>query len=218
MTTTGACCRACLTAGRGRHLETLTHAFMTCPAVAPALRWLRVVAHTLLGEAPPLDPLVVLADAPWRWRLVGDALWSVLRVAYLGSVWQLRESQSEHPGPAAVVRAVAATLRHSIMRDAARIDAVHMGAPGHPIPAAWFRGPEPCLEQEEFEAMWPNSGGWYELQAGPPPVHVRLSAEWPVTLEAAAAVHLPHGVPADQVLQYVNPEELALEEPSEEDG
>jgi hypothetical protein len=211
------CCKACLVAGRGSHLETLTHVFITCPAVAPALRWLRAVVQALLGEAPPLDPLVLLADASWRWQHVGDPLWSVLRVAYLGSVWQLRESQAAHPGPAAVVAAVVDTVRLSVRRDAARIDGVDLGVGGHAVPAVWFRGPEPKLAQDEFDGLWPNSGGWYELQEGPVPVDVRLTAGWPVPFPVPAAVHLPLGAPADQLLRHVNPEELALEASSEEE-
>jgi exonuclease III len=211
------CCQACLAAGRGRHLETLTHTFITCPSVAPALTWLRAVVQALLGEAPPLDPLVLIADAPWRWRLADDALWGTLRVAYLGSVWHLRESETHHPGPAAVIDEVVATVRHSVMRDASRIDGVELGdAGGPPIPAVWFRGPEPKLDQEDFDALWPNSGDWYQLQPGPAPVHVRLSAAWPVPFPVPAAALPPPALALDQAVQWVNPEEIPLDHLEEE--
>lgn len=187
---------------------------MLCPAVAPALTWLRAVTRELLGEAPPMDPLVLLADAPWRWPLVGDALWSALRVAYLGAVWEVRESRHEHPGPAAVVKAVVTTLRHSVIRDASRIDGVQLGgAGGPPIPQVWFRGPEPKLSHDEFEALWPASGGWYELQEGPTPAHVRLSDAWPVPFPVPAAVAGLMGVVpvADSGLQPINLEGVELE-------
>ena len=212
------CCKACLAAGRGRHLETLTHTFITCPAIAPALNWLRAVVQALLGEAPPLDPLVLIADAPWRWWLAEDALWGALRVAYLGSVWHLRESESQHPGPAAVIDELVATVRHSITRDASRIDGVELGgAGGPPIPAVWFRGPEPKLDQEEFDALWPNSGDWYELQPGPAPVHVRLTATWPVPFPVPAAAQPPPALALDQVIQWINPEEIPLHDLEEEE-
>jgi hypothetical protein len=129
----------------------------------------------------------------------------------------MRESQATHPGPAAVVAAVVDTVRLSVTRDAARIDGVDLGAGGHAVPAVWFRGPEPKLAQDEFDGLWPNSGGWYELQEGPVPVDVRLTAGWPVPFPVPAAVHLPLGAPADQLLRHVNPEELALEASSEEE-
>jgi exonuclease III len=211
------CCRACLAAGRGRQLETLTHAFITCPAVAPALTWLRAVVQVLLGEAPPLDPLVLLADAHWRWQHAENPLWGALRVSYLGAVWHVRESQAPHPGPLAIINEVVATVRYSITRDASRIDDVELGAGGPPIPAVWFRGPDPKLDQDEFDALWPNSGGWYELQAGAVPVHVRLTAEWPVPFPVPAHAQPPPAAPPDQAMVWVNPEEIPLEGLEEDD-
>jgi exonuclease III len=211
------CCQACLAAGRGRQLETLTHVFITCPAVAPALEWLRAVVQALMGEAPPLDPLVLLADAYWRWQHAEDPLWGALRVSYLGAVWHLRESQAQHPGPAAIINDVVTTVRCSIVRDASRVGGVELGAGGPPIPAVWFRGPEPKLDQDEFDALWPNSGDWYELQAGPAPVHVRLSVDWPVPFPVPAAALPPPAVPPDQAMVWVNPEEIPLEDLEDDD-
>ena len=122
--------------------------------MAPALHWLRAVVQALIGEAPPLDPLVLLADAHWRWEHADHALWGALRVAYLGCVWQLRESQASHPGPATVVAAVVDTIRHSITRDATRIDGVDLGVDGRAVPAVWFRGPDPGLDQKDFDRLW----------------------------------------------------------------
>jgi hypothetical protein len=89
----GACCAACAAAGRPGQLDTLSHAFLACPAVVPALQWLQDVFAALTGTpAPPLDPLVLLAAAPWRWAPPPEWLlfWHRLRITFLGCVWNTR--------------------------------------------------------------------------------------------------------------------------------
>jgi hypothetical protein len=198
-----ACCRACIAAGRPERLETLTHAFMDCPAVAPALDWLLRVYEALAGEAPPRDPLVLLAGADWRWRPPVPVLWHRMRVAFLGCVWAARCAmvpQSVQGGlgmdgqPAAsdaaaargVAERVVSTLADGVRRDWRRVVSdVRQDAVGL-VPTVWFRGPSPVLPLERFHQWWPAPGGWFEAAAGAQHVVVRLSTTWPVEFAAAA--------------------------------
>ncbi|KAJ9534115.1 hypothetical protein QJQ45_002113 [Haematococcus lacustris] len=78
------------------HLETLTHAFLTCPAVVLAWEWVLDVYGRLTGTRPPSgDAMLLLSGRPTR----GEAprfqhpdclLWLRLRVACLGAMWRLR--------------------------------------------------------------------------------------------------------------------------------
>ena len=59
---TPACCQQ-------RCVETLTHAFLECPEVRPAVEWLQQTWEQLAGEryAVPLTPAFLLADDPEGW-------------------------------------------------------------------------------------------------------------------------------------------------------
>jgi hypothetical protein len=86
------CCSAsCCVA----QLETLSHTFMGCPVVRPAVAWLgglwsRVVA----GVQLPLDARVLLAGDHTVWDPgggdAGRALWTHLRLLFCRAVWHLR--------------------------------------------------------------------------------------------------------------------------------
>jgi exonuclease III len=192
------CCAACLAAGRGPQLETLTHAFMDCPDVAPALDWLLAVVGHLAGQRPPRDPLVLLADADWRWQPGQPpqrALWQIFRVAYLGCAWAAR---LEGRGSAeAIVRSLVAALTIGVQRDWRRATADVLAAAVGIVPTVWFRGRSPQLKLEQFRQRWPALGSWFEVQPGQPEVVVKLSTLWPVPLApAAGAVVLGPGAAA----------------------
>lgn len=201
----GACCAACRAAGRGEVLETLTHAFMDCPAIAAALDWLLSAFAALAGVQPPRDPLVILADADWRWQAPlpkQRSLWTTFRLTFLGCAWEARMSGSF--SAQGVVTAVVEALARGVRRDWSRVESdVRAGAIGL-VPTVWFRGRDPTLKEDDFEAMWPPLGGWYRVQGGvqqqqqqqqPPAgrqgqrraIEVRLSSVWPVPLVAAQA-------------------------------
>ena len=181
-----ACCAACAAAGRPAELETLSHAFLECPAVQPALQWLRETYAALAGApAPPADPLVVLGAAPWLWAPTQPTLWLHLRVAYLGCVWAARNTGGVTA--AGVVEAVASSLQRGLDRDWLRVQGDVKAAAVGVVPTVWFRGRSPNISAQSFEARWPQVGDWYHRVGAIGPPRVRLSAAWPVQL----AVPLP---------------------------
>ncbi|KAJ9505846.1 hypothetical protein QJQ45_010644 [Haematococcus lacustris] len=113
-------------------LETLTHAFLTCPSVAPAWEWVLDVYERLTGTRPPSsDALLLLSGRPTHsedgpFHPPDAHLWLRLRVAYLGSVWRIRCL-----GPAAalqtqslahrVAQGVIFTLSSAVQRDWYRV-------------------------------------------------------------------------------------------------
>ena len=119
-----ACCSHAACAGLAvPPLEGLTHAFVECPAVAPAAAWVcRVFAAASGGAPPPVCPRVLLADEPSVWAPPPDLrhMWAHLRLSYLHAVWQLRARRDlagQPFGPAAVCGAVVAAVRAAIQRD-----------------------------------------------------------------------------------------------------
>ncbi|GAB4822218.1 hypothetical protein N2152v2_009264 [Parachlorella kessleri] len=73
-------------------LETLSHAFTLCPAVAPAAAWVgRVIAAVAECPTPPPAPEVLLVGNGGGWVAPGDAhqVWLLLRGSFLHAVWQL---------------------------------------------------------------------------------------------------------------------------------
>jgi exonuclease III len=177
-----ACCPTCVTAMAPAQLETLSHAFLDCPAVAPALDWLLQVYAALTGQpAPPRDPLVILAAADWIWHPATGThydLWTLLRVTYLGCVWAARCTLDSYGGAAAIAQAVIAALTDGVHRDWARVTTnVVQGAAGV-FPTVWFRGRSPQIDLEHFQRLWPLVGEWYQIQDGV--LTVRFSQDWPV--------------------------------------
>ncbi|KAJ9522576.1 hypothetical protein QJQ45_019643, partial [Haematococcus lacustris] len=127
-------CRLC----QAGPLETLSHAFLTCPYVAPAWEWVLDVYGSLTGTRPPSgDALLLLTGRPTR----GEApsftppdplLWRRLRVAYLGTVWRLRTiGPASALQPEAIARRVAQevilTLSAAVKRDWFRVNALVAG-------------------------------------------------------------------------------------------
>jgi hypothetical protein len=84
------CCSATACAGdealEGAHMESMSHLFVHCPVVRPAVAWLRGVwAMLVAGRVPPLDARVLLAGdhAVWDGAGGGEAgaeLWTHLRL------------------------------------------------------------------------------------------------------------------------------------------
>ncbi len=143
-----ACCSHLACPGE---LETLSHAFALCPAVAPAAEWVgRVFAAVAACHAPPpaamAEVLLVGNGGGWVAPAEAHQVWLLLRGSFLHAVWQLRCRRSLTGEPftaqavcAATVAAVTSTLR----RDWARVTQSLIGMSG--MCPEWFRGRSPAL-------------------------------------------------------------------------
>jgi len=103
-------------------LETLSHLFLDCPAVSPAVDWLCAVVERVLGRRPPRSAQCLLVGDLQQWD-PGDAaqrrLWTVLRCAFIRAVWVLRCTRgltdpAAHFGPAAVAARTVSIVRSII--------------------------------------------------------------------------------------------------------
>ena len=157
---TDGCCEAadCLPLAS---LETLTHAFLECPAASPAIDWLLATWHQLTGVVVPRCARVLLADDLEAWPdHPTDArtlrLWTRLRVAVLGAMWHVRCSRMAEVGSFAR-RAISLALHHllgALHRDWARTqgDLRHVNAGGFCVD--WWRGVDMALTADAFEQEW----------------------------------------------------------------
>jgi exonuclease III len=142
-------------------LETLSHAFLSCPAVTPAAEWVCRVFGAVAGCAPPpASARVLLADDQVEWSPPATGpLWLALRAAFLHAVWQLRCKRSLAGTPfsaagvcAAVLAAVTATIRRDWARASQNLVRLSGACP------EWFRGRSPMLQVGQFEARWAHRG------------------------------------------------------------
>lgn len=143
-------------------LETLSHAFLDCPAAAPAIDWLLATWAALTQQPqPPRCASVLLADdlEDWPGRPPDGgtlALWTRLRVAVLGAIWELRCSRPSD-GESFSRQAVHLALRHllgALQRDWGRTqgDVRHLDAGGFCLD--WWRGVDTVLTVDQFQKQW----------------------------------------------------------------
>jgi hypothetical protein len=143
-------------------LESLSHAFLLCPAVAPAADWVcRVFGAAAGGQPPPASAQVLLGDshAAWQPPAGSEHLWTALRVAFVQSVWQLRSRRSltgRAFSATSVCGAVVAAVRASIQRDWARATQSLVTLSG--ACPEWFRGRSPALAMSAFHQRWAVRG------------------------------------------------------------
>ena len=171
-------------------LESATHALLICPAARPAIEWMRATWAALAGIDPglvPSDAEVLLADNLEGWE---DApagkparrLWTRLRVATLGAIWQARcerDADGLLPGTTLARRAASlalASVEGSIRRDWARaVDVAPSALP--PFCAAWFRGIDLTITLKAFKERWAVPGYFcevVELGGHQPSLEIRL--------------------------------------------
>ena len=189
----------CTHAGCQSQLETLTHAFLSCPAVAPAAAWLCALFAAVSGQPPPpAHAQVLLADDCTVWQPQPASLaflWANMRMCYLLSIWRLRCRRSLTGKPfdaAAVAAATVVELRTAIARDwtrtnrdLTRLDASYW---------EWFRGRDPSLDLDDFEARWAHRGvlcAVHEGQLGVPRLQLLLSPSFPVPLPVPGPAAAP---------------------------
>jgi hypothetical protein len=129
------CCSATACAGdealEGAQMESLSHLFVHCPVVRPAVAWLRGVwAMLVAGRVPPLDARVLLAGDHAVWDPgggeAGAELWTHLRLLFCRAVWYLRCCRVAHGqvfSASAVVALASSWLRRAIRLDWLRVSA-----------------------------------------------------------------------------------------------
>jgi len=143
-------------------LETLSHAFLDCPAAAPAIDWLIATWAQLTQQPPaPRSARVLLADDLEAWPGYPTdagalALWTRLRVAVLGAIWELRCARPTD-GRSFACQAVSLALQHllgALQRDWARTqgDVRHLDAGGFCLD--WWRGVDTVLTVDQFKEQW----------------------------------------------------------------
>jgi len=150
----------------GLVLETLSHALVDCPAVAPAIDWLLATwAHLTGADPPPRNHAVLLLDDAAAWPggpATGTAerrLWTRLRVATLGSIWELRTERRAGGGDAELTLARAAaqraldTVLTALHRDWRRSRSAWFSQ--YPdLGRDWWRGLVDVTTEEHFRDQW----------------------------------------------------------------
>ena len=158
---------ACLNGGVH---ENMTHAFLDCPAAAPAIDWLLAAWQHLSGAAspPPRSAALLLADDINAWPAdtrPSDArtldLWTRLRVNVLGAIWQVRclRSETQLRGQSLARRAVTIavdSIVEAIQRDFQRTqnDLRDMDDNGGSFCSSWWRGRDTTMGMGAFENIW----------------------------------------------------------------
>ena len=163
----GRCKAPCCSQLTEAPLETTSHALLTCPAVEPTITWMRGTWAALAKvdiQMVPADAEVLLADdlSGWPSAPAGAQalrLWTRLRVATLGAIWQARCERDDggiRAGVTLARRAATLALRSvegAILRDWARADSVApCDLPGYC--AAWLRGFDVSITLRAFKRRW----------------------------------------------------------------
>jgi exonuclease III len=170
-------------------LETISHALLLCPAVAPVVVWMREVwaslAHVPLASVPS-SAEVLLSDRldSWPDAPVGKGarrLWTRLRVATLGAIWQARcERGAAGLGGLSLARRAATLALGSVLGGIQRDWARAGGLDTASLPAAcsaWFRGLDVSMRLESFKQLWASPDYFCEVveeEGSPPQLVIRL--------------------------------------------
>mgnify|MGYP000405527981 CR=1 FL=1 len=208
---------SCSRGGGSGCLETLTHAFLECPAAAPVITWTQQLwAAATASAPPPRDGALLLGDYRGGWQPPDQhaALWQALRTTTIGRVWQQRTlistaaamgwraTEAATRTAQLVVDDLAAAMRRDWLRATADVRKLSPQACG-----SWFRGRDPSMPEERFTATWGPAGSLYSIEGGN--LVVRLSYAHPVPVPqpppppaaAAAAAPPQQGGPSNQQRQ-----------------
>ena len=121
----------------------------------------------------PTDAEVLLGDNLDSWEEApaskpAQRLWTRLRVATLGAIWQARcerEAEGLPPGSSPARRAASLALgavEGAIRRDWARVADV-APTPLPPLCAAWYRGLDLSISLKAFKEQWAEPGFFCEV-------------------------------------------------------
>jgi exonuclease III len=166
-----------------KQLDTLSHMFVECPSIVPALEWLLDVWHAVSGNRPPKDARVVVADDHRVWQPQSPTLrhaWTVLRVLYLHAVWRcavISRMTGKVLASPAIIAMVVRDVRRVLQCEWARVldggaalaGSVPLSAESQPLAVAafkekWCMGEVlACVQQEgvhcklclKFTSSWP---------------------------------------------------------------
>lgn len=166
-----------------RPVESLCHLFWGCPVARCCLRWLAGLWGLLDpgGAVLPMDDRVWLADdaSVWAPSRGHAALWGLLRLTMLRSIWVVRCSARGGSGVLSVLAVVSAFVREVrglVLQDWARVEGDVQRSAG--VPPSWLRGRNPCATLEQFTTAWCVQGVLARVVGPPgarPVLHVSLS-------------------------------------------
>jgi exonuclease III len=148
----------CTHAECNQETETLTHLFLDCPAVRPAIDWLCSTWEAVTGDRPPATAEVIIAADPRAWTPSVKrerALWTVLRLTTLQIIWarRCRRNAADVPLSAAGVAAmVVHMVRDQIMGEWRRVTEDITDMRG--VCKSWYRGRRVRLDRDEFVQRW----------------------------------------------------------------
>lgn len=176
------CCNPGCTTGAVRPLETLQHLFMECTPAKGALQWLCELWSLIdpTHQPPPFLPHVLLADDPTSWSPPQNltSLWGLLRLTMLKRIWLARcaivaeDNRASHASTPAIVCAFVQEIRSLILQDWLRVegDVRQLGG----VCPSWFRGRDPSLSLQRFQAWWCAEGVLATTQPVPGAARPRL--------------------------------------------
>ena len=177
--------------------ENISHAFLDCPAVAPAIDWLLQAWQVLSGSTtpPPRTAAVLLADDIAAWpqesrpsRKSEVSLWTRLRVSVIGAIWKVRCQRStlslrrESFARCAIATAVSA-LVEAIQRDFLRTQQDLRTLDSGTFCTAWWRGRDTKLSMDKFKAIWTAAPFFCSVVEGEEPnttLQLKLGVDQPI--------------------------------------
>jgi hypothetical protein len=142
-------------------LESLSHVFMHCPVVQPAVVWLQDLwARLVPGSRLPLDVRVLVAGDHTVWDPGGAAagveLWAHLRLLFCRAVWHLRccrVASGQVFTAAAVVALTAAWVARAVRLDWLRVS-TDLAGTATALPSWCLIHKRFDLSQADFSQRW----------------------------------------------------------------
>ena len=179
--------------------ETLTHCFLDCPEVKPAIDWMLATWLSLTGDSAPRTGACLLADDQQGWATGADAAllaqWTRLRVATLGAIWQVRCSRLAAPPGLSfsrrVVKLVISSIVDAIKRDWWRTGSDTDLRDSLAFSRDWVRGTDISSSTAAFVASWAAPPVFCRLVGAPPAAGSSGEQELKVLLGREGAPAIP---------------------------